>query len=108
MKQRSLRKSDRAVLTDSLKSHAYVERDICSAYKQCHRKEVREQSTGTRKSLKVLEFFCGVKTLSIVAGSLGWSVMQPIDKELGRYGIGLKRHIRKSEYTSIYIQVNYK
>lgn len=91
MKQRSLRKSDRAVLTDSLKSHAYVERDICSAYKQCHRKEVREQSTGTRKSLKVLEFFCGVKTLSIVAGSLGWSVMQPIDKELGRYGIDLSK-----------------
>ena len=91
VKQRSLRKSDRAVLTDSLKSHAYVERDICSAYQQCHRKEVREQTTGTRKSLKVLEIFCGVMTLSIVAGSLGWSVMQPIDKELGRYGIDLSK-----------------
>ena len=91
VKQRSLRKSDRAVLTDSLKSHAYVERGICSAYQQCHRKEVREQTTGTRKSLKVLEIFCGVMTLSIVAGSLGWSVMQPIDKELGRYGIDLSK-----------------
>ena len=91
MKQRSLRKADRAILTDSLKNHAYVERDICSVYEQCHRKEVRERPMGTRKALKVLEIFCGVMTLSIVAGTVGWSVMQPIDKELGRYGIDLSK-----------------
>ena len=28
-------------------------------------------------------------TLSIVAGELGWSVLQPIDKELGKYAIDL-------------------
>ena len=72
MKQRSLRKADRAILTDSLKNHAYVERDICSVYEQCHRKEVRERPMGTRKALKVLEIFCGVMTLSIVAGTVGW------------------------------------
>ena len=43
---------------------------------------------GTRP-LKLLEVFCGMMTLSIVAGELGWSVLQPIDKELGKYAIDL-------------------
>lgn len=77
---RSLRKADRSLLRDSLQHHAFVARDLRSGYEKSSCKK------GTRP-LKLLEVFCGMMTLSIVAGELGWSVLQPIDKELGKYAI---------------------
>ena len=79
---RSLRKADRSLLRDSLQHHAFVARDLRSGYEKSSCKK------GTRP-LKLLEVFCGMMTLSIVAGELGWSVSQPIDKELGKYAIDL-------------------
>ena len=79
---RSLRKADRSLLRDSLQHHAFVARDLQSGYEKSSCKK------GTRP-LKLLEVFCGMMTLSIVAGELGWSVLQPIDKELGKYAIDL-------------------